>query len=70
MNQYAATIGQLQAELAQTIKECDRYEIKPHQVRNCPSDLQNRDMAERKRRNLEYQIKQLGWPFPIKEALP
>jgi len=27
MNQYAATIEQLQAELAQTIKECDRYEI-------------------------------------------
>lgn len=51
--------AQLRAELAQSVKDCDRYEIKPHQVRNCPSDLQNLDAAWRKRRALEYQIHQL-----------
>ena len=63
-----STLAELQADLARAVDDCDRYEIKPHQVRNCPSDLQNSDMAWRRRRNLEYQIKQLGWPFPIKET--
>ena len=62
-------LAQLQSDLARAVADCDRYEIKPHQVRNCPSDLQNSDMAWRKRRDLEYQIKQFGWPFPIKETL-
>lgn len=61
-------LTQLQADLVRAVADCDRYEIKPHQVRNCPSDLQNSDMAWRRRRSLEYQIKQLGWPFPIEGA--
>ena len=59
------TLDQLQAELAQAIKDCERYAIPAHQVRNCLSDLQNHDRAWRKRQNLEFQIHQLGWPFPI-----
>lgn len=50
------TLDQLQAELAQAIKDCDRYTRPAHQVRNCPSALQDSDMAWRKRNALEYQI--------------
>lgn len=50
------TLDQLQAELAQAIKDCERYAQPAHMVRNCPSDLQARDMAWRKRNALEYQI--------------
>jgi hypothetical protein len=50
------TLDQLQAELAQAIKDCERYTRPAHQVRNCPSDLQDSDMAWRKRNALEYQI--------------
>jgi hypothetical protein len=53
------TLEQLQAELAQAIKDCERYSRPAHQVRNCPSDLQNEDMAWRKRKSIEYQINQL-----------
>ena len=53
------TLNQLQTELAQAIKDCERYAIPAHAVRNCPSDLQNSDQAWRRRRNLEYQIAQL-----------
>jgi hypothetical protein len=53
------TLEQLHAELAQAIKDCDRYNRPAHQVRNCPSDLQDYDQAWRKRRNIEYQIHQL-----------
>jgi hypothetical protein len=53
------TMQQLQAELAQAIKDCDRYTRPAHQVRNCPSDLQDYDQAHRRRQNLEYQIRQI-----------
>jgi hypothetical protein len=53
------TLQQLQAELAQAIKDCDRYTRPAHQVRNCPSDLQDYDQAWRRRRGLEYQIAEL-----------
>jgi hypothetical protein len=53
------TLEQLQAELAQAIKDCDRYTRPAHQVRNCPSDLQDYDQAWRKRRSIEFQIHQL-----------
>jgi hypothetical protein len=53
------TLEQLYAELAQAIKDCERYSRPAHQVRNCPSDLQNEDMAWRKRKSIEYQINQL-----------
>jgi hypothetical protein len=53
------TLEQLQAELVDAIAECDRSEIPAHMVRNCPSALQRRDQAWRRRRNLEYQIRQL-----------
>ena len=52
-------IDQLHAELAQAIKDCERYARPAHMVRNCPSDLQDRDQAWRKRQNLEFQIRQL-----------
>ena len=53
------TLEELYAELAQAIKDCERYSRPAHQVRNCPSDLQNEDMAWRKRKSIEYQINQL-----------
>jgi hypothetical protein len=53
------TLEQLRAELAQAIKDCDRYNRPAHQVRNCPSDLQDYDQAWRRRQNLEYQIRQI-----------
>ena len=53
------TLEQLYAELAQAIKDCERYSRPAHQVRNCPSDLQNEDMAWRRRKSIEYQINQL-----------
>lgn len=52
------TLEQLHAELAQAIKDCDRYARPAHQVRNCPSDLQDSDMAWRRRQSIEYQIEQ------------
>jgi hypothetical protein len=53
------TLEQLQAELEQAIKDCARYARPAHQVRNCPSDLQNEVQAWRRRRGLEYQIAEL-----------
>ena len=53
------TLEDLQTELAQAIKDCERYARPAHAVRNCPSDLQSSDQAWRHRRNLEYQIAQL-----------
>jgi len=53
------TLEQLRAELAQAIKDCKRYALSAHVVRNCPSDLQDYDQAWRKRQNLEYQIRQI-----------
>lgn len=53
------TIEDLQTELAQAIKDCERYSRPAHAVRNCPSDLQNSDQAWRRRQSLEYQIRQL-----------
>ena len=53
------TLEELQEDLRQAIIDCHKWTINPHQVRNCPSDLQNSDQAWRKRQNLEYQIRQL-----------
>jgi hypothetical protein len=53
------TLEQLQAELHKAKALCDRYSRPAHAVRNCPSDLQDSDMAWRKRQSLEYQIQQL-----------
>jgi hypothetical protein len=53
------TIEDLQTELAQAIRDCERYARPAHMVRNCPSDLQDHDQAWRRRQNLEYQIAQL-----------
>jgi hypothetical protein len=53
------TLEQLHAELEQAIKDCDRYARPAHQVRNCPSDLQDETQAWRRRQNIEYQIQQL-----------
>lgn len=53
------TLDQLYTELAQAIKDCERYSRPAHMVRNCPSDLQDSDQAWRKRQNLEFQIRQL-----------
>jgi hypothetical protein len=53
------TLEQLQAELEQAIKDCKRYALSAHVVRNCPSDLQDSDQAWRKRQNIEFQIRQL-----------
>jgi hypothetical protein len=53
------TLEQLQAELREAEALCNRYTRPAHAVRNCPSDLQDYDMAWRKRQNLEYQINEL-----------
>jgi hypothetical protein len=53
------TLEQLQAELHEAKALCDRYTRPAHQVRNCPSDLQDETHAWRRRQNLEYQIQQL-----------
>lgn len=57
------TLPELQAELAQAVKDCERYSRPAHAVRNCPSDLQDSDAAWRRRQSLEYQISQLS-TFP------
>jgi hypothetical protein len=54
------TMEQLQEELRLAIIECHQWTRNPHQVRNCPSDLQNHDQAWRKRQNIEYQIRQIN----------
>lgn len=53
------TLEQLQAELREAEALCDRYARPAHQVRSCPSDLQDYDQAWRRRQNLEYQIRQV-----------
>jgi hypothetical protein len=53
------TLAQMQAELREAEALCDRYARPAHQVRNCPSDLQDYDMAWRRRQALEYQIAEL-----------
>lgn len=53
------TLEQLHTELAQAIKDCERYTLPAHAVRNCISDSEHRDEAQRKRQNIEYQISQL-----------
>ena len=54
------TLDQLHTELAQAIKDCERYSRPAHAVRNCPSDTQAEDMAWRKRQSIEFQIRQLN----------
>ena len=56
---YQQALSDLQAKLDAAIADCNRYTRPAHAVRNCPSDLQNYDQAWRRRRNLEYQIRQL-----------
>jgi hypothetical protein len=56
---YQQSLSDLQTKLDAAIKECERYARPAHAVRNCPSDLQDSDMAWRKRQSLEYQIQQL-----------
>jgi hypothetical protein len=53
------TLEQLQAELREAEALCDRYARPAHQVRNCPSDLQDRDQAWRRRQSIEWQIAEL-----------
>ena len=53
------TLEQLQAELHEAKALCDRYSRPAHAVRNCPSDLQDSDMAWRKRQSIEWQINEL-----------
>jgi hypothetical protein len=53
------TLEQLETELHEAKALCERYAQPTHMVRNCPSDLQARDMAWRKRQALEYQIAEL-----------
>jgi hypothetical protein len=53
------TLEQLRSELREAEALCDRYNRPAHQVRNCPSDLQNSDQAWRRRQSIEYQIQQL-----------
>ena len=53
------TLEQLQAELREAEALCDRYARPAHQVRNCPSDLQDYDQARRRVQSLEWQISQL-----------
>jgi hypothetical protein len=53
------TLEQLQAELHEAKALCDRYTRPAHQVRNCPSDLQNEDQAWCRRQIIEWQIQQL-----------
>lgn len=53
------TKEQLEEALALAIKECERCAIPAHMVRNCPSDLQARDQAWRKRQDLEFQLREL-----------
>ena len=56
---YQQSLLALQAQLAVAIAECKRYTRPAHQVRNCPSDLQNEDQAWRRRQSIEWQIQQL-----------
>lgn len=53
------TLEQLQAELREAEALCVRYKRPAHQVRNCPSDLQDYDQAWRRRQNIEWQISEL-----------
>ena len=60
------TIDQLQIELEKANEACARYALKPGHVNNCISDSEYRDQLHRHRQNLEFQLRQHGWPFPIK----
>ena len=51
--------AELEAQLAEAIKLCERYTKPAHMVGNCLSDVQDRDMAWRKRQNLEFQLREL-----------
>lgn len=53
------SLFELQAKLAVAIAKCERYERPAHAVRNCPSDLQDHDMAWRERQAIEWQIAEL-----------
>lgn len=56
---YQQKLVELQAQLAVAIADCKRYTKPAHMVGNCPSDLQRKDEAWRKRQSIEYQINQL-----------
>jgi hypothetical protein len=56
---YQQSLFALQAKLAVAIAKCERYTRPAHQVRNCPSDLENFDQAWAERKKIEFQIRQL-----------
>lgn len=67
---YQHSLFALQAKLAVAVAKCERYATPAHAVRNCPSDLQDRDMAWRERQNIEFQIRELEKSFkPIDNAI-
>jgi len=66
---YQQTLAELEAKLAVAIADCNRYARPAHMVRNCPSDLQDSDMAWRRRLGLEYQINELKKPLDNCQAL-
>lgn len=49
----------LHIALTQAIKDCERYSRPAHAVRNCPSDLQDEDAAWRRRKSIEFQIREI-----------
>ena len=54
------TIDQLRDELAKTLDLCNYWDARRHgQTGNCISDQEHQLDAQRKRQNLEYQIRQL-----------
>lgn len=53
------TIEQLKEELQEAVERCDRLgKYKARNVGNCPSDLQDYDMAWRHRQALHFQLQE------------
>jgi hypothetical protein len=53
------TLEELRAELEKANEACARYARKPGQVNNCISDSEYRDQLNRRRQDLEFQIREL-----------
>jgi hypothetical protein len=53
------TLEELQAALQKANEACARYARKPGQVNNCISDSEYRDQLNRRRQDLEFQIREL-----------
>ncbi len=60
-----ADLPDLEAQLQHALDTARGMELLPHAVRNCPSDLQGRDQAWRKVKNLQYQIECIKNGRPI-----